>query len=91
MNTKKWTTKSGEKIRVKDMTDSHLVNTIHFIERYKGKVEMSMMRFADSMVADMASFISEQNYEAFAEQDTGEAFPIYQDMIEEAYKRGLEY
>lgn len=30
---KVWTTASGQNVRVKDMTDSHLVNTVDFLRR----------------------------------------------------------
>lgn len=32
-NTRKWTTAQGEKIRIKDMENDHLINSIRFLER----------------------------------------------------------
>lgn len=88
MNTKVWTTKDGQRIRIKDMTDTHLMNTIKMMER---KVEEEVADIPYPVFqGEMAQFYADQDYEAAIRMTPYDRFELYGDMIEEANRRGLK-
>lgn len=94
-NTKKWKCKDGTKIRIKDMSDSHLINTIKLIERFSDHQHRQALRHAYMMenwlngevaldcIADQIDHMEEYG------DDPTETTPIYTDLIDEALRRGL--
>jgi hypothetical protein len=95
-NLKKWTQKDGTKIRIKDMSDRHLVNTVNMLIR-KADMERrdALMCYPTFASEDsMASFYAEQEWDVlnwmtpfeFAERE----WPIFNDLKAEIYKRQLE-
>lgn len=89
MNTKKWTTKEGVKIRIKDMTDGHLVNTIRMLERvHASNIEMAMWEYA-TVQGEMAQYYMEQAIDEMFKESCDH--PLYGDMVEEAEKRKLDW
>ncbi len=87
--TKHWTTKSGEKIRICDMLDEHLKNTIAFLERNARFV--ADVAIFPSFQGEMAQYYAEQQYDNMVE-DPIEFFcvgTIYDDLVTEQLRRGL--
>ena len=85
MNTKKWTTKDGTKIRIKDMSDQHIVNTLRLIERmHKNAIEECPF---PCFGGEMAQYYAEQEFDSFLSSDIEDIFPIYGDLYEEAQRR----
>lgn len=75
MNTKLWIMKDGKKIRIKDMDDTHLTNTIRMLERNAG-IEVSYLDAEDS------NWYGTQ---------VGDLPNIYIDLLEEARRRNLNH
>jgi len=95
--TKKWTCKDGRKIRICDMTDSHLANTIAMLERAAPAARqqaLNVMYFASSCLqGEMASYYAEQDIDRL-EQSTVEEFlsglfPVYADLVIERDRREI--
>jgi len=87
-----WLTQDGREVRVADMGDRHLLNTIRFIERnrqaYAFKEAISCMR-CSIQVGTMAKFALEQEINFLLYSD--DAYPyVYYDMLEEAEQRSLQ-
>jgi hypothetical protein len=90
MNTRTWTTRSGAKIRIKDMTDIHLMNVIRFLERVKEGQDLQAMAAACTFdIETDASYYANLSADDMAEEWVGDRFPIYHDLIEEAERREL--
>lgn len=95
MSKKVWTTKDGTKVRISDMSDTHLCNTIRMLERGAEARRNIALLEAYSIEAcvsgDMASLCISQDIKALQEGDLDQFLPpIYEHLLGEAYKRGLK-
>jgi hypothetical protein len=97
MRPRVWTTREGVEIYIKDMTDKHLINSLRMLERNTeaGRQKAIAMGelFLTTLQGDMAQYTVEQdlaNLES-GEIDTRDIFPVYDDLVEEAEFRGLEW
>ena len=94
-HTKKWPTKTGKKIRICDMTDTHLINTINMIER-RAKQEtdnaLSAAYRAEMFLTGEMALMSIENEIRHLEEEglpPDELCPLYKDLVEEALDRDL--
>lgn len=89
--TAKWTTKDKRKIRVCDMTDSHLLNTIKWIYRKCEKELEEAQLYCPSFQGEMAQYFAEQAWEQTLSMTPIELTPpIFTCMLKDAVRRGLE-
>jgi hypothetical protein len=90
-----WTTKNGQKIRICDMTDSHLVNSINYLDRYVAHVEKetfrSIHRFMGLNSGEIAEWMLENELMALEEEglDPEDITPLYEKLCLERERRGL--
>lgn len=91
--TKHWTCKDGTKVRICDMTHSHLTNTIAMLERVAKKHRDETLPLAYSAAAtlqgEMASYYADQEICAIEEDEDGERFlpDIYWDLVRDHERR----
>lgn len=82
---KMWKTKDGQKIRIKDMTDSHLINTMRLLERSKHSQDINAGAVLEMFNPEgMAIQFAEDQWEAMCDEGVDERFPIYRDLLDEA-------
>ena len=83
-----WVTKDGQSIRVKDMTDSHLVNTIRFLKRKSLNELYSLSCFIQG---EQASYMIDDMITSHEDDEVASYYnsSIYNTMIDEACKRGI--
>lgn len=79
---KKWTMKGGKTIRIRDMENGHLLNTIRLLERMADSEQGICMAMAEAEY-DGYSYV-------FDDSDVSDFYPIYDDMVAEALHRGLD-
>jgi hypothetical protein len=85
---KLWTTKDGERIRICDMTDAHLLNAIRMCERAHKVAQLGMPY--PMFQGEMASYYAEAEYYHFQASGPEASFPLYDDLCFEAQRRGIE-
>jgi hypothetical protein len=82
-----WKCRDGRKIRVKDMDDAHLANTIRMLQRQTTAMKMNAP--FPVMQGDMAQHYAESEFYSLMRANPGDIWPIYDDLVEEAYKRKM--
>lgn len=94
--TKIWKTKTGDKIRICDMEDSHLLNTIRMLERVAKQVEIQKERegyqILSCLQGEMAILSVENELERLDQEgiDPSEINPLYDNLVNESIRRGLK-
>lgn len=92
-----WKTKDGEIIKIKDMADSHLINSIKFIERNAERYVNGMKDFYLSCPlpnGEMANDYFEQEFDEVMELETNDLLQKsakYKAMVKEAKSRKIVY
>ena len=86
--TKKWTTKNGTKIRICDMGDSHLINSIKMLKRYAQciQIEYPWPNFR----GEMAQYYAEQEYDIITTSPPEKLIPILEDLMRDAERRNID-
>ncbi len=88
---------SGELIRIRDMSDRHLVNTLCLLGRYAETYwheQLRVLQSIDNLVSgDIASFLIDQDLNKHLESDPIETMPDggekYFELLAEYKRRGL--
>ena len=84
-NRKMWTCRDGRKVRIKDMSDQHLLNTIKMLERAHRFIVDNVE--GPNFNGEMAQMCAEQQFNAILASEPGDFYPIYLDLYEELDKR----
>jgi hypothetical protein len=87
---KVWRTRDGRRIPVADMTDDHLANVMQFLRR-------SHRRYVDTVTLygipdDVGEYAAEAAASEMADalmSNVEDVYPIYDDLVTEAIRRGL--
>jgi hypothetical protein len=93
--TKLWTTREGAKIRICDMTDGHLSNTIKMLERIAKAKIMASIEARWSLLATLQgemACMTVENEIAYLEKEginPSEIHPLYDNLVEGWKRRGL--
>lgn len=88
MSKKCWTCKDGRKIKIKDMSDSHLKNTIAMLERAHSSLIENAWAACSILQGEMASYYAEQEIDGLEEVNS--THPLYDDLVEEQNKRSAK-
>jgi hypothetical protein len=87
-NRRLWKQKDGTKIRIKDMSDQHLLNTIKYLERKADEFARSVPY---PQFNDLFTRHAEQAWNSLQDNPTDYmlAGTIYDDLCEEYIRRGM--
>jgi len=89
--TKLWTMRDGKKIRICDMSDSHLINTIDMLERgaeSRMKADLDFYMNCEEPNGEMALVEFDRQFDSMLEVDIGDYLSdIYWDLQAELERR----
>lgn len=84
-----WTTRNGARLRICDMEDRHLVNTLRMLRRAHGELVSSAWAAACSLQGEMASYYAEQDIDRLEQVES--THPLFGRLEMEALRRGLKW
>lgn len=93
----KWNTKNGKIVRIVDMDNDHLINTIKFIQRISefklSEMQKGLFKYGrpNGEQAEVDLEQAENQVMSMTWEDMLDDYPAYPKMVKEADKRGLEY
>jgi len=87
--TKKWTMKNGKKIRICDMSDSHLLNTIRMLRNKKSDDAIKLYELAGSINGEAAQDDLDRRIQFYEKNDI-EIYRCGKALLLEAERRGLK-
>jgi hypothetical protein len=89
--TKLWTCKDGTRIRICDMTDSHLLNTIAYLERYTVKKQTCLVLAPNPFCGDIAESMFDNEQGAVLEEglEPSDVCASYDNLVAERERRNL--
>lgn len=90
-----WTTKDGIRLRICDMTDTHLLNAARMMRRQAGLIKAEALNMAGDALSmfqgEMAQLHVEQEFNRLLDADPEDVLPeIYQKLLWEIERRGLD-
>lgn len=83
-----WKTKDGRVIRICNMTNSHLLNTIRFLEQKHFELMFTMPY--PNFNGEMAQMCAEQEWDQLQNSNPEDVYPILSAMYEEVEQRGIK-
>ena len=86
--TKLWTTRDGSKIRICDMSDNHLLNTINMLRRSHRELLNSAYSREASLTGEMAQMMIESEIGMLESEESDH--PLFESLIGDAVRRGLK-
>lgn len=88
---KLWTTRDGTKIRICDMGDSHIINTIHMLQRNHTRLVCEAYRAYVGLQGEMAIDSLDREIAHMETEGPDATQPLYTELCVEADRRGLKY
>jgi len=90
--TKQWTTKTGRKIRICDMTNIHLLNTVRMLKRNARAYYENALASGYSLLSSLQGEMAQDHLESkLMSLESDDLLPdIYWNLLDECERRGIK-
>lgn len=85
-----WTTRDGTEIPIRKMEDRHLANAIRMVRRAHEAMVREGITISENFDPDMGSFALDQEIDRMEEEGPRAVCEQYDELMEEAGRRGLK-